>query len=298
MQSEATLSDQTAHPAMATSTSLSAATPRTCHLLPHDSASLNDVSAVSNGLDGTKLITCAADITHFSETMEWVLQPAATQSSQLNSMLLSKLPCELRDKIYRDAVVEDKDIPIAVTRYETEDGEQRRRLQIGHPLMRACKQTREEVSDMYYLENTFRVTDDLFEKQAIRELRRLLKPYAGKFTKLGVSHTFRGGFGVAKINFSISAFQGRIVVEPESSSVQTSTSVSNPGEDETPRMTTTSDRVCFCKIFQLALKHDGRDVVSWMRKYVDIVHRSKSTDRFKPLFGIVHSWTCAGRNVI
>jgi len=223
------------------------------------------------------------------------------QSSQLDSALLSKLPRELRDKIYHDAVVEDNDVLIRVTPYVTEDGECRRRLEIGHALMRVCKQTREEVADIYYQENNFRVTQDLFERRAIRELSRFLTPWMEKITKLGISHTVvRVQFGLAKMNFSISAPQGRVVVEPEPSSVQLPAIAVDVGQGTADVVTTTSDRICFCKISKFALEHGGRDVLGWMVEYVDLVLQHGRQSDYDQLLDLapVHCWTCAGRNVI
>jgi len=247
-------------------------------------------------LDDTKHLTYTVDVKQFPGTMDSIVQPPTKQSSQLGSMLLSKLPRELRDKIYRDAVVEDKDIPIRVTPYVTEDGERRRRLEIGHALMRVCKQTRQEVAEIYYLENTFRIIDDSLEKRATRELSRLLTPWTQRMTKLGVSQTSVRSVYQTEINFSISASQGHIVIEPEPSNVQFSMITLGPSATTTC-MTRYSDKVCFCKIFKLALKHDDRDIFSWMQEYVDLVLQSARQDEAN-LFDPVHCWTCGGRNAI
>jgi hypothetical protein len=253
-------------------------------------------------LDDTKSLTYTADVEQSPETMPYTAQPPTEQSSQLDSMLLSKLPRELRDKIYRDAVVEYKDIPIRVTAYATNDGERRRRLEIGHALMRACKQTRQEVAEIYYLENTFRVTEDLFEKRAIGELSRHLTPWVGKIAKLGVSHVFaRNGVDLTKINFSISAFESGFVVEPESSSVRYLTYGLDVGQATARMVTQTSGKICFCKVSKLALEHDGRDVFSLLQDYVDLVLvKPECQVNYNHLLDLrpIHCWTCAGRNVI
>jgi hypothetical protein len=208
-------------------------------------------------------------------------------------MLLSKLPRELRDKIYRDAVVEDKEIPIRVLRYER-DGVQRRRLHLQHPLMRVCKQTRQEVADIDHLENTFRITNDLFDERAIRELIRHFTPWADKLKKLGISHNFpRRDGDPAKINFSISASQGRIVVEPESFSAQEMIWAMDIGLGTTTLATTTFKNMCFCKIHKLALENDCRGVLSWMQEYVGLVLKEQTQHSTLP-----HCWTCAGRIII
>jgi len=290
LQSDATPSDQIAQPTMATSTSLSAATPRICQPLPHETASLMEAANVHDTLDATEPLTCAADVKQFPEAVNGALQPAATQSSQLESMLLNKLPRELRDKIYREAVVEDNDILIYVTRYDTKDGEHRRRLEIGHTLLGACKQTRQEVADIYYLENTFLITEDLVGKRAIRELSRLLTPWAERMTKLGVSQKLvRGTEDFAKIKFSISTSQGHIFVKPESFSAQEMSLMLDIGSGTMDHTKLTFSKMCFCKIFMLALEHDGRNVISWMEGYVDLVLQS-----FTEIKRLPHCWTCAG----
>ena len=175
-----------------------------------------EATNVHNAFDTTKPLTYTADVKQFTEWAECIKHVHKTQSSQLDSMLLSKLPRELRDKIYRYAVIEDNDIPVHVTRCKTEDGERRRRLEIGHALMRVSKQTRQEVADIYYLENKFRITNDLLEKRAIRELSRLLTPWGERMTKLGVTHELvRGKDDLVKSKFSISARKGRVFLEPE-----------------------------------------------------------------------------------
>ena len=245
-------------------------------------------------LNATEPSACTADVKQFPNAVECILQPATTQSSQLDSMLLSKLPRELRDKIYRDAVVEDKDVPIHVTHYETEDGEHRRRLQIGHALLRVCKQTRQEVADIYYLENTFRITEDLLERRAIKELSRFLTPWAQSMTKLGVSQRLaRGIDGFAKINFSISTSQGHIFVKPESFSAQEMSVWTDARAGTMEHVKLTFSKMCFCKIFLLTLEHDGRNVLSWMEGYVDLVLQSLAEPKT-----LSHCWTCAGRIII
>ena len=294
MQSDAKLSDQTAQSTMAPSTSLSIATPRICQPLPHEPARLMEATNVRNTLEDANLITYTADVKQFSDAVEGISQPATTHGSQLDSMLLSKLPRELRDKIYRDAVVENKDVPIHVTRYETEDGERRRRLQIGCALMRVCKQTRLEVADIYYLENTFRITEDLIEKRAVRELSKLLTPWAQRITKLGVSQKLvRGIDDFAKINFSIFTSQGHIFVKPESFSAQEMSLMIDLGSGTMDHTKLTFSRMCFCKIFMLTLEHDGRSVLSWMEGYVDLVLQSLTELKRLP-----HCWTCAGHIIL
>jgi hypothetical protein len=104
---------------------------------------------------------------------------------------------------------------------------------------------------------------------------------------------------MAKINFSISTSQGRITVEPESSSVHQSTYEFRIGG--ATAVTKTFTDICFCKMFKLARGHDGHDVLSWMQKYVDLALDPESHTRqtdYSFLLDLPHCWTCAGRNVI
>jgi hypothetical protein len=293
LRPDVTLSDQTTHLTMVSSTSLSAATPRTSRLLQHEPASFMNAALVPNAHEEKDVFTCTVDAKQFPETMDRFTPPSTKQSSQLDSMLLSKLPRELRDKIYREAVVEEKDVPIRVLRYGP-NGLQRRRLHFQHPLMRVCRQTRQEVADIDHLENTFRITNDLFDERAISELRRHFTPWAGKLKKLGISHSFARRHGdPAKINFTISASQGRIIVEPESFSVQEMTVAVDIGMGTMNLTATTFKNMCFCKIHKLVLEKDCRDVLSWLQEYVDLVLKSQAERGTVP-----HCWTCAGRVII
>ena len=289
LQSGATLSDQTALPTMATSTSLSAATPPTSRLARHKSASLMEGVDVHNTLDTTKPLIYTADVKQFTENAKCIKYAHKTQSSQLDSMLFSKLPRELRDKIYRYAVVEDNDITIHVTRFKTKDGKRHRHLPIGHALLRVCKQTRQEVGDIYYLENKIRITGDLLEKRAIRELSRLLTPWGERMTKLGVTHELvRGRDSLMKTKFSISAHKGRVFLEPEGFSDHEVNSLIDSHFDPKEFAAVSCSKMCFCKTSKLTL--ESRDVLSWMEGYVDLVLQSLTEPKSLP-----HCWACAGR---
>ena len=292
LQSDATPSDQTAQPTIATSRSLSAATPRTSRVVSHKSACLMEGADVHNTLKDTKLLTYTADIERSPKVMSCAAQPSKKQSSQLDSMLLTKLPRELRDKIYREAVVEVNDILIRVTRCKTEDGERRRRLQIGHALMSVSKQTRLEVADFYSLENKFRITEDLLEKRAIGELSRLLTPWGERMTKLGVSQELvPGRDDFVKIKFSISASQGRVFLEPEGFKAHEVDLLVDSYQATRDYEAVSCSKMCFCKILLLTV--ESRNILSWMEGYVDLVLQSLAQPKTLP-----HCWTCAGRIMI
>jgi hypothetical protein len=299
---DVTSSNEPFHPANAISTSLSATTPRTCHLLPHEPASLMDAAKAPLTSDDTKLLTYTADVQQSSEVTECTSQSTTKQNSQLDSTLLSRLPRELRDKIWREAVIEDDEIPIRVTQYETEDGEHRHRLQIEHAMLRVCKQTRQEVADIYYLENVFCITDDLVETQCIRELSKFLAPWAERMKKLGVLHKYvpcKDNFSIepckddfTEIKFSIYASQGRLHIELGTFSARR-TFLTCDVEDGTTAWdsTTTYGNMCFCKVVGLAIEHGSGNVVDWVKDYADVVLQSELLRKY----GGPHCWDCAGR---
>lgn len=298
LRSDVLFSNEISHPKMATCTSLSAATPRSSHLLPREPTSLMDTAIAPITTCDNKLLNYTADVQQGPDITECSTQPPTKQSAQLDSMLLTRLPRELRDKIYREAVLEDNEVPIHVTRFQTEDGEHRRCLQIEHPLMRACKQTRQEVSNIYYLENTFRITGDLIEKRAMRKLNRLLTPWAERMKELRVSHDFsRGGGCSATINFSVSATQGLTLVKPETCSLHLPVIIVNPTDnnrDALGIMKSTSSKTCFCKIFNLTLQGDRRDILSWMQEYVDFIVLQTQTEQKS----LPYCWNCSGDIII
>jgi hypothetical protein len=295
LQSDATLSDQVSKLSIATSTTLSEATPRTSHLLPYESANLTSTAVAPAITDAIKLPHSTADTKQLTDPTEDIINNE--QSSQLDSMLLSKVPRELRDKIYRHAVVENSAITIAVTRSKV-SGEKRGRLHIEHPLMAACKQTHREVAKIYYLENTFRITDALLEPRAISELNRLLRLWAHKIVNLEISHVFERPERLypiltdpgitAHVGFSICTSQGRILVKPMQPTVQFSRSYRDRtrSESEKPK----NERMCYCAILYLAAEHKNGDVLSGVQKYADwVVERAGAKRNLLPF-----CWNCAG----
>jgi hypothetical protein len=132
------------------------------------------------------------------------VQPSDTFSltfaPQPNCMLLNKLPGELRNEIIRLAVVEDEEIKPKVSRsYDDTTSYGTAKLELDHALMRTCKQLRQESAEIYFLENTFRLTDDFFtldiceqqhkaNERAIQALDHAFGPWASKIRRLGFSH--------------------------------------------------------------------------------------------------------------
>lgn len=282
------LSDQNCQLTAATCTSLSAATPRTSRLLRHGSANLIDAAIAPTVPDINEPTYSTANVDQSPELTKPIIGSLAKQSSQLDLTLLSRLPRELRDQIWREAVVEDIEIPINVAEYNTKDGEHRHRLQLEPALMLVCKQTRHEAADIYYLENTFSIADDLFEERAIRELNRALRPWADRMTKLEISHDFvrEEGF-TAEIEFSVSAPEGRILFEPMTFLTRVSF------ERERTACVIANSRMCYCKALQLALEHGSGNVLDWTQKYVSLILQSQRTCDD----GLPWCWSCAGVSV-
>jgi hypothetical protein len=282
-------SDQSSQLTAATTTSLAAATPRTSRLFSHQSAFSTEATFAPNGpkINGLPCFTTSftTNFDQFPVPTENAVLPYTHQSSQLDSLLLSKLPRELRDKIYREAVLEDIEIPVHVAHYDAKDGEHRHRLQLEHALMLVCKQTRHEVADIYLLENTFRVTNDLFEPRAIAQLNRALRPWAARTKRLEISHEWiRDQFATADIDFSISVSRDRILVNPQTFVPYVMY------EDKRMVRHPTVGKMCYCGILRLAAWHRDDNVVSWVQKYVDVVKRSQS--EWRP--NVLYCWTCAG----
>lgn len=289
LQPVTTTSDQSSQPTATTCTSPSAATPRNSHLLTPGPANLVDAAVAPSILDGKEP---TGDVGQLLDSIGSMAEPQLKQSSQLDSTLLSRLPRELRDKIWREAVLEDIEIPTNVAHYETKDGEHRHRLQLEHALMLACKQTRHEVTEIYYLENTFRITNDLFEARAIRALNRALHPWADKMTKLEISHEYAiNEHATAEIDFTVSTSQGRIVIEPLTFSV-------NRGNVR-PILSSSSPGMCFCSAFRLASAHGDGNVFSWVQEYVDFVATKEpvAKERVTCIYA-PYCWTCAGRIIV
>jgi hypothetical protein len=274
----------------ASSISISSATPRTSHLLPHESADSMD-AAFAPAISTTNELPCfTTDLSQLPTSTASLIESSTKQSSQLDSPLLSKLPRELRDKIYREAVLEDIEIPIHVASYKSEDGEHRRRLELEHALLLVCKQTRQEVSDIYYTENTFCITNDLFEKRAIRQLNRALRPWAEKITHLEIFHKLLVfGCCTADIDFSVSSSQARIVVEPLTSNIR------DPCTTEHIFYLIPA-KMCYCEALCLALAHGSGNVLDWVEKYVEMVVQSQATQAAEN--GVPYCWTCAGHIII
>jgi hypothetical protein len=285
-QPDGVLSDRFSQLTTAASISISAATPRTSHLLPHEPADSMD-AAFAPAISKANEIPCfTTNSSQLPACTRGLFESSTKQSSQLDSPLLSKLPRELRDKIYREAVLEDIEIPIHVARYESSDGEHRRRLELEHALLLVCKQTRHEVADIYYLENTFCITNDLFENRAIRQLNWALRPWAEKITKLEISHEFAVCGSIAEIDFSVSASQGRIIIEPRSSIISDPRILPHASYSMT-------NRTCYCKASGLAVECGSGNVLNWAQEYVDLVAQSEAEEH-----GVPYCWDCAGHVIV
>lgn len=126
--------------------------------------------------------------------------PSLTFAPQPNCMLFQKLPGELRNEIIRLAVVEESEIKPKVSRsFNALTGKSTANLEIEHPLMQTCKQLRQESAEIYFLENTFHLTNgDFFtlgsckqgkaNERAMQALVNAFGPFASKIRRLNVSH--------------------------------------------------------------------------------------------------------------
>lgn len=225
-------------------------------------------------------------------------------NSQSDSLLFSKLPGELRNRIWRLSVLEDTAISVHVAHYKNKDGEPRSCIQIEHTLLQVCKQARHEVTDIYYLENTFRITQDFFHGRAMEVLACAMKPRAAKMTKLEVAHelkyTTTTRFASSRnmlvaINLTIQRSEG-------------STTLSQPLVDITDASEANAEMdalvssvpmfapppppmLCCCKMFFLAAECTGETLVEWMQRYVKLVVDATG------MMGcgyVPHCWGCGG----
>lgn len=229
---------------------------------------------------------------------------------QSDSLLFSKLPGELRNRIWRLAVLDDTAIPLHVAHYKNRDGEYCSCVQIQHALMQVCKQAHHEVTDIYYLENTFRITQDFFYGRAMEVLVLAMKPWAAEMTRLEVTHDLmRDSLRPARRTMSVAmdltvlSDEGRITVVPPLVDVEQGRGMQ---EDLADLVTLFSlgpstspappQKLCCCKIFALADKCAGRTLLEWVQQYVKLVRDSK------PKVGecgfIPHCWGCAGLELL
>jgi len=135
-------------------------------------------------------------------------QPSSTFSltfaPQPECMLFQKLPGELRNEIIRLAVVEDAEIkPKVIRNNDKSTSHWTAKLELEHPLMQTCKQLRQESAEIFFLENTFHLTEGNFfmltyggphkakaNEKALRVLAHAFGPWASKLSKINVSHEF------------------------------------------------------------------------------------------------------------
>jgi hypothetical protein len=128
-------------------------------------------------------------------------------------MLFQKLPGELRNEIIRLAVVEVSEIKPTVSRsLDALTDKFMAKLEIEHPLLRTCKQLRQESGEIYFLENTFHLANgDFFtlssckqgkaNERAMQALVNAFGPFASKVRRLNVSHAT--SYDTAEVHVSI-----------------------------------------------------------------------------------------------
>lgn len=126
-----------------------------------------------------------------------------TSNRQPRSPLFTKLPGELRNEIIRFAVVSDEDVKPEISHsLNVVTRECTAKLSIGSALMQTCKQLRHESAQIYFLENTFHLTEDFFtqppldsyeqyefNERAIGALAYSFGPWASRASRLTITHS-------------------------------------------------------------------------------------------------------------
>lgn len=227
---------------------------------------------------------------------------------QPNSALLHKLPGELRNKIIRLAIVKDEgdQIPIKVEYILNKAAERSASVRIEHPLMQTCKQLRYESSDIFFLENTFCITDDLFHSgRGMHELTRQLKPWASKMSRLNVSHTLHDnddgqhvGFHRRKstthIQFSLSRHADRQlhVAFERMEVVDNHVIIHMVDDDDAAASPPTVSPLCCCNIARLAELYGRDGLPEWVKKYSSTIKKSKVRCKLS------YCWECGLRPMV
>lgn len=258
-------------------------------------------------------------------------EPSETQlfAPQPDSPFFSKLPGELRNRIYRLVLIWERHIPIRVRELpedhqETEepfDGVtshtsprlSTHSLDIDDPLLQVCKQIRHEASEIYYLENTFEVTTSVFEHtRALEELGRALLPWAAKMTRLSVCHELdffvpldqmnsgnvymRLEFTASRHNGALSILQRTPTPLPDNEDNKAGFTCLLPSYwshheyPDDPRYL-----MCICKIQRCATAQGDEDVVRFIAKTYASCMREVGlrNPSYTP-----HCWSCARYDVL
>lgn len=227
---------------------------------------------------------------------------------QLNSPLFSLLPGELRNEIIRFAVVEPSEIKPEITHsINVLTGKSTATLVIEHPLMLTCKRLRQESAEIYFLENTFRLTDEFFSEpptvtlptiesshqpqhkaneRAIQTLAHAFGPWASKLRRLGLSHaicydaTLGGGMQQRRRRAEVDLYICRAAQEEPGIHLE----CVGAHDPHTP-----SVKLCFCGIAQHAAEHCTDGIFEFAQGLVRMMDL-KTGEHSLP-----HCWSCGLR---
>lgn len=239
-------------------------------------------------------------------------EPSETQlfAPQPDSPFFIKFPGELRNRIYRLALLDDDDIAIHVAlnndHQETQEAvtgvtspvSSRTSiyyLNLGHPLLQVCKQIRHEASDIYYMENTFEVTTCVFETpRALEKLGLALRPWAAKIATLSVTHHMHAAFGTFQrrlhMLFKISRRHDRLVIWGEESLYWPGPAWYVQEPATIPEPVAVAD-VCTCKLDHLASENATGDVVQFLQRYAATIPKALAEATKQNTF-ISRCWAC------
>jgi hypothetical protein len=196
---------------------------------------------------------------------------------QPDCMLFEKLPAEIREGIIRLAVVEDDMIePDTIYTWNERTCRSSGRIEIEHPLLRTCKQLRQESAEIFFLENTFVIGYNLFvanwetpwfiqsdaHEMATATFARAFGPYASKVFLLVVALTIEFEPGVdVQVEIDMERCNegrsGVLVVDVDAH------------EELTPDV-----QVCRCRISQFAADHASasESMFEFAQSYVRWMH--------------------------
>lgn len=202
------------------------------------------------------------------------------------SRLLS-LAGELKNRIYRLAIVEEASINVEVLEMSRDEKTSTKTLALQSALLLVCKQTRFEAGEIYWVENNFTLTEDAFHPQPLAKLRGFFQPYMEKICNLSISHELvsfaHPHYPLIQVDLDIVKLEGAVTLD----GTKPLAKIAVP-----PSVTELEPAVCTCVIADLAFYNNATDVLEWTEEYVELLSVRKEGPR-----GNVAEkwcWTCAG----
>jgi len=235
-------------------------------------------------------------------------QHSAAFDQQLTSPLFSILPGELRNEIIRLAVVEPSDITPEITHsIDVLTGKSTAKLDIEHPLMQTCKRLRQESAEIYFLENTFRLTDQFFSgppvvtwpdnkssqqprhkanERAIKVLAQAFGPWASKVRKLGLSRVISYDLATyGNYMRRLRRAQVQLSIWRDAQTDQGTVHLEDLEAHDVARVS--SFKLCCCSISQHAAEHSsGADIFEVARGLVCMLDLATGPH------SLPYCWTC------